>query len=363
MKPCIKWIVIFSSLLMFVFPATAQDEPDLQGVLDSYVAEDDPGIVVYISTPDETWTAAQGLADLENGTPVETDDLFRIGSTTKTFVAVVTLQLAQEGVLSLDDPMTAYLPAEITSQIEYGDVITLRQLLNMTSGIFNYTETDYFDTVLSDPGHVWAPEETVAYVYGLPGYFPPGEGYYYSNTNYNLLQMIIEKVTGSTLDAELESRIFEPLGMENSFLEVGDRVADGIVQGYSDIEGDAALDNVTLINDSLGLGDGGIVSTAADLDLFIRGLFEGDLLEEATLEEMMTWVDDGEGGSYGLGLNNSSTEELGEAYGHSGATAGFQSDLMYLPEEELTVVVLTNNFDSVIIEDVEFDALAEVLED
>lgn len=339
------WVLIV--VIFSVYGVQAQT-PDLQAILDDYVGEDEPGVVLLVSSPAGTWTAAAGLADLERGTPVRSSDQFRIASASKMLVSVVAQQLAEEGKIRLDDPIIAYLPDEIIDNIENADSATIRQLLNMTSGIFDYTQSDAFnDAVVDDPGHTWTALETVRYAYDEAADFSPGAGYAYSNTNYNLLQLVIENVTGSTLAEQLDARIFQPLGMKNSFLET--QLGAKLVRGY---EGG---DDVTLVNDGVGLGDGGIVTTAGDLALFMRGLFGGKLLK--SLDAMTDWVDDGEGAGYGLGLGYLETE-FGDAYGHAGASSGFQSNVVYLPEGDVVVVVLTNNFDSEIVEDLTYEALA-----
>lgn len=322
---------------------------ELQTILEDYVAADDPGVVLLVTTPDMTWTGARGLADLEAETAVEADDLFRIGSITKMFVATVVLQLSEEDLIGLDDPIREYLPAEVIENIENADQVTVRQLLNMTSGIYDYLENDaFFEAIEADPDHTWTAAETVTYAYDQPAYFEPGADFYYSNTNYNLLHMIIENITGNSLAEELQTRIFEPVGMTHTYLET--ELGKGIVKGYTDFDDDGELDDVTLVNEGNGLGDGGIISTAADLALFPPALFDGELLEEETLDEMLDYVEDSEGGAYGLGVDYAE-EDYGLVLGHSGATAGFQSNLIYLQDEEIVIVILTNNFDSEILEE------------
>jgi len=347
------WLLIALSVLS-LSPVLAQT-PDLQAILMDYVSQDDPGVVLLVSSPAGTWTAARGLANLETGVPVKTSDHFRISSISKMFVSVVVQQLAEEGGLKLDDPVRQYIPREISENIANADSATIRQLLNMTSGIVDYLDSDdFYETVYEDPSHVWTAAETVRYAYGDDAYFEPGEGYAYSNTNYNLLQIVIENVTQSPLGEQLEKRIFQPLGMKNTFLEADTPV--DLVRGYADEDGDGALDDITFVNDGLGLGDGGIVTTAEDLALFPRALFGGKLLK--SLDAMTDWVDDGEGAWYGLGLTYEETD-YGDIYGHSGASSGFQSNLAYLPESDVVVVVLTNNFDSEIVYDLTLEALAD----
>jgi D-alanyl-D-alanine carboxypeptidase len=358
-----RWLWLGLLLLGLVSPALAQNDPELQTLLGEYAQRDEPGVAVLLDDEEEVSTAAAGAADLASETPLQATDRFRIGSITKTFVAVVMLQLQNEGLLSLDDPMAQWLPADLISLIPYYDQITLRQLLNMTSGIYNYTETDYFDAVLANPSKAWTPQQAIAYIYDQEAYFPPGEGYYYSNTNYLLLHLVIEAATGQTLAEQLQTRIFDPLEMSDSYLETSDKVALGLVNGYSDVDFDGQLDDVTRMNDGLGLADGGIVSTLADMAVFGDTLLrEQDLLSDSAWAEMTTWVDDGEGAFYGLGLSYYPADEDYPAFmGHGGATAGFLADLTYIPDWDVLVVSFTNNFDNADFGEVLF-AVLEIIE-
>jgi D-alanyl-D-alanine carboxypeptidase len=247
----------------------------------------------------------RGLADIANDIPAKTDDLYRIGSVTKPFVATIMLQLVEDGLVELDDPIADYLPDGVVSRVENTDTATIRQMLQMTSGIFSYTDSYAFeDATYDDPSYAWTAAETVTFAYDEEAYFPVGEGYYYSNTNFNLAQMIIESVTSSTLADELQLRIFKPLGMATCYLETPDLFAQNIVRGYSYYD---ELEDVTEFNDGIGLGDGGIVCTAEDLAKFPSGLING-LLNDDSLNAMLDTVDDGDSGLYGLGIGYDETE-------------------------------------------------------
>lgn len=349
-------------LLVMVGAAHAQGDA-FDAILDDYVVEDGPSVVLLVTIPDEIdYVGVRGLADLDAGTPARPDDHYRIGSITKTFVAVTVLRLQEEDILSVDDPITAWLPADITDNLPYSADMTLYHLLSMTSGVFSYTDSDaYNDAVESDPNRVWTAADTLSFVYDERPDFAPGQGWAYSNSNYNLLQLVIEAATGDSLAAALDAYIFEPVGMTESYLEDGTDIGAGIVRGYALDDNNEWVD-ITDINDAIGLGDGGIVSTAHDMELFARALFEGDLLSEDSRDEMGDWEDTDEADSYyGLGLAMDDTE-VGEVWGHDGATAGFQSVMAYSPDSEAVVIILTNDFDSEVLEDMLYDVLDEVSE-
>jgi len=343
--------------LLFLFPVltlTAQQD-DLQDFVDTLTSSDDPALVILVELPNDRFVITSGLANIEEGIPVNPGDRFRIGSVTKTFIGVLMLQLQEDDQLSLNDTLDDWLDVDIP----YSDVITLEQLLNHTSGIVSYTDADaYFDIVDSQPNYPWSAEDTVETVYGLPADFEPGTDFYYSNTNYNLAQMVIEAATGDPLAVTLNEYIFQPVGMPDSYLEDPNNLANGIIAGYDDPFEEGDLINVGLSNDGQGLGDGGIISTADDLAAFFRALIEGELLSDDSLDMFLDGVETGDGETYGLGISIVE-EDWGSVYYHDGATNGFQSMLLYDEDADGIVVMLTNNFVS---EVVDYDTALEILD-
>ncbi|MEL6406847.1 MAG: serine hydrolase domain-containing protein [Chloroflexota bacterium] len=359
-----RMLFVFAMLLILVAPLSAQEiyPDDLTELLEDYVFDDEPSVVLYVDTGDEAWIGVAGLADLDNETPADTDDLYRIGSITKPMTATIILQLVDEGVIDLDAPMSDYLPDSLDiDRVENADIATVRQMLQMTSGIFSYTDSDAFDdAVFDNPSTMWTALDTIEFIYDEPADFEPGEDYVYSNSNYNLAELMVEAQTGDSLAIAFEDRIFEPLDMDSCYMETPDVFAENIVRGYADY-GDG-FEDVTDINDGVGMGDGGVVCTAEDLAKFPRALWNGELLSDDTLDEMLDTVTDDWGGEYGLGIAYEENELGYMQLGHDGSTSGFQSNMAYLPEEDVVVVVLTNNFDSEIVFDLTLDAQAIVLD-
>jgi len=357
-----KVLLLMAWALIGISVSFAQDDldNDLRDLLNDYMDENEPAVVLYLNYDGEEALVGRGLADLASETPVREQDLFRLASISKVFTASVVLQLVAEGKMELDNPIADYLPDELVKHIANAEVATVRQVLQMTSGIYNYTDTDaYYDAIDADPLHEWTAAETLTLIYDEEPDFAPGEDYYYSNSNYNLAQIAIESVTGNSLAKELEARIFAPLGMDSCYLETPEVFAENIVRGY-ELNDEDNLDDVTEINDGTGLGDGGIVCSASDLGRFLPSLMNGKLLDDAMLDEMFDTVDDGEGGEYGLGIAYSEGD-FGVEIWHDGASSGFQSYMTYLPDEDLTLVILTNYLDSEIITDLSYDALALAL--
>src|SRR6266480_487306 len=169
-----------------------------------------PGAIIYVDDPGQgSWITTLGTSDLATRAPMNVNSHMRIGSITKTFTATVILQLVDEGKLRLDDPVAKYLP-----QVPNGANITIRELLNMTSGLFNYSNDQGFQQ--ADPSRVWDPKELVAIAFRHRPYFAPGQGLHYTNTNYILLGMLIEQIPGMPVEKAFQQRIFTPLGMESS---------------------------------------------------------------------------------------------------------------------------------------------------
>jgi D-alanyl-D-alanine carboxypeptidase len=306
-----------------------------------------PGAIVWIDAPEYRFEGASGSANLTNDTPMPPEGAFRIGSITKMFTAAVIMQLAEDGVLSLDDPLVQWLP-EVAEQLPYGDQITLRHLLSHTSGLFNVVEheayfTDIFTEMVVDEeaGIVTLdcverdPNDTLArYVYGKDAQFEPGTQWRYSNTNYTLLGMVIEAAAEMPLAEAYRTHIYEPLGMESTFLDCYEEPVIDVVHGYTGF-GDEMSD-VTELHESVGWSAGGLVSTAPDLVTFARGLFGGALFDDPASLVAMTTPAPSSANGLGVMLQ-------GDYMGHAGYIAGFRSVLNYAPEFDTVVLILFNH--------------------
>ncbi|MER7701310.1 serine hydrolase domain-containing protein [Kitasatospora sp. NPDC097605] len=275
------------------------------------------------------WKGADGVADRTTGDPASPAGRFRIGSVTKTFVSTVTLQLVAEGRLGLDDRVETLLPGAVPN----GADITLRQLLDHTSGVFNYTEDESFD--IERPGVVeqwlesgrwtrWTPQQLVALSNAHPPYFAPGQDFHYSNTNYVLVGQIIERVTGRSWQQEVERRVIRPLGLSGTFMPAHETSVPGPhAHGYFDLPTGPA--DVTELDPSMAGASGAGISTTADLNTFIAALIGGRLLPRPQLAEMMTATPQS-GGRYGLGLERA-TGDCGVLWGHTGGIPGYNTVL------------------------------------
>lgn len=298
-----------------------------------------PGLVAIVQSPDgEVYRAALGLADIASERPMALRDHLRIGSITKTMTATVILQLVDEGMLSLDDPLARYLPDAGTNGA------TVRQALDMSSGIPPYTSDAFMRGQAADPAKRWTPQMVLAIVADLPATFPPGEGKEYSNTNYTMLGMIAEQVGGAPLSRLLTERIFAPLGMDGCSADAEDTTippprSRGYQWGdYWDGEGSPPpIADVTDWNMSWGFGTGEAICTAEDMLIWARALYEGALLKPATQQARLEAISDDSALPYGLGI-----ADLGGLIGHNGSVAGFQAQAAVRESDGTVIVVLTN---------------------
>ncbi|ARC28468.1 D-alanyl-D-alanine carboxypeptidase [Bacillus toyonensis] len=302
-----------------------------------------PGILANISKGGKTWSYAAGIADVRTKKPMKADFRFRIGSVTKTFIATVLLQLSGENRLNLDDSIEKWLPGVIQGNGYDGNQITIRQILNHTSGIADYMNSKDFD--IMDTKKSYTAEEFVKMGISLPPEFAPGKGWSYSNTGYVLLGILIEKVTGNSYAEEIENRIIEPLDLSNTFLPGNSSVIPGTkhARGYIQLDGASELKDVTYINP--GSSDGDMISTADDLNKFFSYLLSGKLLKEQQLKEMLTTVPtDREGTGYGLGIVEFKLPNGVSVWGHRGSVLGFSTFVGGTLGGKHTLAVNLNSF-------------------
>ena len=323
---------------------------DLQEILDNYIAEYEiPGAILYVLTPDGEWDGTSGVANLTTGTPMTTNHLVRIATITQLFVAVIVLQLMEEEKLSLEDTLADCLPAEICDRLPNSETITIRNLLQHTSGLADYEDNEIFESAveITESDYVWTAKEAISYAYDLEAGFAPEEYREYSNTNYVLLELIIEKVTGNSFSRELQSRICKNLDLEQTFVEGKDKIDGEFAKGYADLNGDDRPDDMTDRNNAYGLADCGMISNIYDVATFLEALFVNEeLLEPKSLKEMTNWYETRDDSCYGLGIDSWWDRDWGEIWLQEGHIGGFYSTACYLPDEEISIVFFANHSDN-----------------
>ncbi|MFD5745731.1 serine hydrolase domain-containing protein [Streptomyces sp. NPDC127033] len=311
-----------------------------QRALDDLVEEGVPGAVAQVRDRRGAWYGVAGTADLTTGRERRAPDRFRVGSLTKTFVATVVLQLEAEGRIGLDDTVESLLPGVVRGNGNDGRAVTVRQLLNHTSGLFSYTaDPEFRDRIFTEKFLVhryetWTPRQLADLALTHRPDFAPGTGWKYSNTNYVLAGMIVEKVTGRPYADEVERRILRPLGLRATSLP-GTAVRLPMPSGraYAVLSADPVpkVEDVTELNPSVAGAAGEMISNTADLNTFVSALLRGELLPARQLAEMRETVSvtDGKpntsGPGYGLGLMRLELSCGKEVWGHDGEIHGSQS--------------------------------------
>ncbi len=324
-------------------------EDKLQKVLDDEISKSSVhGVSAAVIFPDERiWLGTSGVS--HDTVTMKSDMLFAIGSITKNVVATLTLKLVEEEVLSLEDPLSRWLPPypHIDSSI------TIRQLMNHTSGIYMFWDNQQiWDDLKAYRSKHFTPEEVLSYI--KEPEFTPGDGWRYSNTNYLLLAMIIEKATGSKLSIEFRNRFWNPLGLDNAYLILEEEIPDNVAHVYGDnFNNDGSNFDLTFLprasHESITWGSSGVWMTAGDLVQWSHALFEGKVLQQESMDEMMQFVSFwpvSNMRAYGLGvqLYQRGFASGKEAIGHGGGNIGSTTYMVYLPEYHVSVVVMINAY-------------------
>lgn len=335
--------------------ALAPQHPALQAELESLVKESGaPGASLAVILPGgRLITATAGVADRERGTPMRPDHRLFSGSIGKTYVAAVVLQFAAEGRLSLDDPLAKHLgDRPWYPRLPNGPAITLRHLLSHASGLPEYVEQEaLWQAIAANPDRSWTPEARLSYILGARPHFPAGRGFAYADTNYILLGMVVERVTGRSYEEVQAERLLNPLGLGET-RAANRRELPGLCAGYSALPAFFHQPTKTGeegrygFNPQLEWTGGGLVGTASDLARWGAALFGGKVLSEAWLTRMRTpsgWPTGmADGAEYGLGLILWQTP-YGPAWGHSGFVPGFNAVLEHLPQRGITLALMCNS--------------------
>ncbi len=336
-------------------------EDRFQAFLEEKNAEGLPGISMLLENDEGRWAGSAGQADIANNIDLEICHQHQIGSMTKTFTAVIIMQLVEEGLLALNDSIAPYLDREIVRRVANADRATVRDLLQHSSGIPEFLDIPFSLAAAEQPRRAFTARESMEFIYGVRALFPAGTKVSYSNSNFTLLGLIAEQITGERGDELFQERIFTPLGMVNTYFSQDGSAAmpTGIARAYEDRNDNGRFTDVTEVSAIRTSMAGGVVSTPEDLFRFAQGLFvEGRLVSQATLTAMSSIselpLDDPDIFEYGeefrvrriaglgLGLFILDTDR-GIAIGHGGGYAGRRSRMWYFPNSGETIVYLMNS--------------------
>jgi len=361
-------------LLSILFVSCQETTPDpksiraakLQTILDHTLAKyDGKGIsATIIFDEQDHWSATSGISF--GSIALSTDMVLCTGSVTKSYMAALCLKLADDSWFSLDDSLKNWLP-------DYPNIdnsITIKQLLYNTSGVFNISDnTELWEAVFSEPSRLWTPDEILSGYLDEP-YGDPGTGWYYSNTNYLLLGMIIEEATGSQVSDLLRDLFFDPLRLNQTYFAIEDELPSNFAHGWFNLSGNGAED-VSLISQngiySALWSSASIFSTSENLARWCADLFEGKVLNEESLAQMLdpcctlpgtTDV----GCAMGLFLLSSNNSTGVELIGYNGRTFGYLTSMFFLPGNGMSISVMINEDNTQLLDEITTTLILEVLE-
>ena len=318
-----------------------------------------PGATIGFVLPDgRSGSVSVGLADTENKIALKPADRMLAGSIGKTYVSAITLQAVQEGKLDLDAKIERWLGSESWfPRLPNAKDITLRMLMNHSSGIPEHVlNKDFIAALKKDPDRVWKPHELIAYILDAKPLFAAGQGWSYADTNYILVGMIFERVTKKTVYGEVARRILKPFKLERT-IPSDRRILPQLITGYSmpnspfGFEGRVIIDGKFIINPQMEWTGGGFASTAEDLARWAKLLYEGKVLKQEMLDQMLAGVaanegrGSGAGNKYGLAVQIRPSD-WGVSYGHGGWFPGYRSEMEYFPQNKIAVAVQFNTDDA-----------------
>ncbi len=326
---------------------------DLQAKLDEWhKAGKFPGATLGVVLANgESFGLAGGYSDRDARTPMKPNDRMLAGSVGKTFAAAAAMQLVKEGKIGLDDKIERYFGKERWfTRLPNAKDITVRQLMNHTSGLVRYEfKKEFTDFLTANPYKVWTPEERLAYLFDEKPPFEAGKGWDYSDTNYIVLGMIIERVTGKKFFDEANKRFIKRLKLSDTIPQEGP-VMKGVVQGYAGPNNpfggkERMIENGKfVINPQLEWTGGGYASTSENLARWAKMMYEGKAFDASMVPVMLDGVAApmlGRETKYGLGVIIRQTA-AGISYGHSGFFPGYVTDMMYFPDKKIAVAVQVN---------------------
>ncbi len=342
MRPILRTVTAaLTALCLSLTAAPAAAEPGFQCLADRAARPPVPGVLLDVRGPEVAFSGAAGKFSV-GGRDMRPSDAFRAASVTKIFTAATVLKLVERHRLRLDDRIGRYLDPGLVERVHvikgrsYGAQITVRQLLDHTAGLYDYaTSEKWVGYVAAHPDRTWKPEELVdwAVTHGEP-YFRPGRGYHYSDTGYILAGQIIEKVTRQPLHRAYRSLLLDPLGLRGTYLEHWERHRGAPLSHAYLGSVDTRYWNPTFDT----FAGGGLVTTAADLTTFIRGLFEGRVFRDLTTLRAMLTATPQSRGTYGLGIQRLTSGD-GDLWFHPGAWGAIAA---YSPAHGVSIVATVN---------------------
>ena len=312
---------------------------DYQKVIDETVSENIPGVILLVESPEKKFLGSAGVENSETKNPMQVNHTMPTASSGKPMIGLLATILADEGLLDLDATLDTWFDTDILAQIEYSNVITLRQLLNHTSGIYNYVDHEnYLDVFITEPEKLKTDIDFLSLGLNQPAEFKPGESQEYSNTGYILAGLIMDKVLGMHHSAALRERILEPLGMDVTYYKGIEKAHGDFISGYHKFSDNDETFNTKLFQENVATASSPLVSSVEDMALFMKSVVteQSFINEEIRANFFGSQQNDG-----GLGI---AIEAVGSntAYYHSGLTYGYHTQNIYIKEKDLSITAFIN---------------------
>ncbi len=322
----------------------------IRAIAQRHVARGVPGVQVMVKSP-EGWSVVNaGYAKIEENIPMQDRMVAWVYSISKMYTATLVMKLKERGLIQLDSSIQQYLPPNITKRLDQSQHITVRMLLNHSSGLKNFTVSPgYFLAQLNQPLKQPDALEQLEYIYGSKNIFAPGTDFFYSNTNYLLLQFILEKVTGKTWGELLHTEILQPLGLKDTYYPVTESQVQtlGFPNYYFERFNNGELENCTKWHHAIAhslVGYGGIAANGADVIRFMEALMNGKIVSQGSLHEMRQWIQGKQSTEpdYGFGLEYFEYIKGIPTYGHEGDNLGGTTEVLYIPSKQTYIFISIN---------------------
>lgn len=321
---------------------------DYQDVINDLISADIPGIVLLVDTPEGRFLGSAGVSNLETQQAMQVTDTMITGSTGKKMIALLATQLADEGLLNLDDTLDTWLGEDILSRIPNSHQMTLRQLLNHTSGVVHFDDVDdgdaYQDLFIAEPEVFKSDIDFLELILDHPGYFLPGDGYEYSSAGYSLVALILNEVLGEHHSVAMRNRFFDPLGMTSTYYRGSEAPIGDVIAGYFQVgDGELVDTRQFLMNTSEAAAP--IISSVQDMAIFLKALITDDSFANDGVKNTMFGEDNliSTGDSYKMGLGITVDIRDGHTvYSFAGLHFGYMAESAYIEETDTSIVLLFN---------------------
>ena len=323
-----------------------------QAILEEHQQKGLVGATLLVKDKEGLWIGAAGYADIASNVKMGANSQYFIASISKLFTSAAIYRYVDRGLISLDDPVAQWLSDEIVDKLSNASEATVGDLLSHRSGIRDFYTTQ-FDLDRINADHGWKKEDVIRYAYNKAPYFDTGTSYEYSNSNFLLLSMILERISGETFENVYRNTVFDPLNLGSAYYSEELIIPDGAVKGYVDLYDDETfVESRFLYEDELGIGgDGGVAINAYHLAVFLENLVNPAFISTESQAQMTNWfpipaeVDAFGQDENGYGLERFNTQ-YESAIGHTGGIDGFTTGGFYFPESDMTYVLLCNTADA-----------------